>query len=234
VGVRSALALINGARAQQEGLPPLRFNLAKFDRLSTADQLFVLTNLERVSRGEVPIYGLTAQLNYVAGVGALLRRDPLEPVGWRGPFQSVWSGAQSSRGQAAFLADFGWMYEDGPPPYYLFVNLDCARRGEAGCWGHRDALLETTPDVSIPLPITLVAGASGGPGTSLGASSETMAFGWVVGVPRSGLTFTWAQAVKYLGLPLRDIPTTTTTTSTTSTTTSTSTTTTLAVPQGGI
>ena len=207
------LALINGARAAQEGLSPLSLNITRYNRLTIPEQMFVITNLERVSRGEVPAYGLMAKLNQVANVGARLQRDPLPPASW-GFFQSVWAGGMSLRTQAAFYSDFAWMYEDGPAPYYGGIhNIDCPVKTAAGCWGHRSAVIELYPDVSFAgPPLTLVAGASGGAANTRYVTSSAMIFVWVPGVPASGITYTWVRAVKFLGLPARYVPSPVTTT----------------------
>jgi hypothetical protein len=44
-----------------------------------------------------------------------------------------------------------------------------------------------------------------------------MDFAWVSAVPKTGIVYTWARAVKFLGLPESYAPTTTTTTTTTTT-----------------
>lgn len=213
--VYNYVTMINLARKSQEGLDPLRFNLERYARLSIAQQLFVLVNLERVSRGEVPSYGLYAPLNRTSAIGARLGRDP-SPVSKYGDFESIWADAPNTRSQVSAFAIFDWMYEDGGPPYYGSVNGDCPRRGLPGCWGHRDAILEATPDV-IPEGFTLelLTGAAGGVDNYHGVSSLAMAFTWSDGVPRTGITYTWAQAVKYLDLPASDVPTSTTAPSTT-------------------
>jgi hypothetical protein len=218
------LPLVNDARRTQEGLGPLSFNLARYNKLAIPEQLFVIANLERVSRGETPIYGLWSELNSAAATGARLGRDPEPPPNWDSAFSSIWAGTPNSRSQAVFFADFGWMYEDGPPPYHGINNLDCTHRGAEGCWGHRDAILEKAPSVSFDdgSPV-LLAGAAGGIGNYKGTTSLTMAFAWVDGVPKTGIVYTWARAVKFLGLPANFLPTTTTTSTTTTTTTTTTT-----------
>jgi hypothetical protein len=224
-----ALPVVNAARSAQEGLSPLRLNISRYNRLTIAEQLFVMANLERVSRGEVPIYALTATLNAFAALGVRDGRDPEPGAGWIGNgFESIWSASPPSRTQMVFFADLGWVYEDGPPPYHAsFFNADCSRRGMSGCWGHRDAILEPAPATG-PAGLVLIAGAAGAVGNWHGQSSMAMFFTWSIGTPRSGVTYTWAQAVKFLGLPASYVSTTTTTTTsvpvpTTSTTNTTTT-----------
>ena len=230
VSTNSILVLVNAARRAQEGLGPLPLNLARYNRLSIPEQLFVLANLERVTRGEAPAYGLWTVLNRLAATGARLGRDPLPPSNWNRYFASIWSSAPNSRTNVALFSDFGWMYQDGAPPFYGTVNFDCLRRGMPGCWGHRDAILEAKPDSSSSdKPLVLLAGAAGGVRNYRGSSSLTMDFTWVAGVPTTGVTYTWAEAVRFLGLTTstRPAPTTTTLPETTTTTLPGTTTTTL-------
>ena len=227
-GIRSVtfLPLINDARRAQEGLGPLLFDVARYNRLSIPDQLFVISNLERVSRGEVPIYGLWSVLDNVAATGARLGTDPEPPPGWSSSFASIWGDVLPERTQVVLAADFEWMYEDGPPPLYgNSINTACLHAGEWGCWRHRDNILEQSVGNSVSRGTNvLLAGASGGVRNYHGIASLAMDFTWAPAVPRTGIVYTWARAVKYLGLPTSYVPTSTTTTSTTTTTTTTTTT----------
>jgi len=222
-GLRSKtfLQLINDARRAQEGLGPLVLNVARYNRLSIPDQLFVISNLERVSRGEVPIYGLWSVLDTVAATGARLGTDPEPPVGWTSGFASIWGDVLPERTQVALASDFEWMYEDGPPPLYgNSVNTACLHAGEWGCWGHRDNILEKSVGNSVRGgPLVLLAGASGGVRNYHGMASLAMDFTWASAVPKTGIVYTWARAVSFLGLPKSYAPTSTTTTTTTTTTT---------------
>ena len=221
------LPLINEARRNQEGLGPLRLNVARYNRLSVADQLFVVTNLERVTRGETPIYGLWSVLNSAAATGAREATDPVAPADLESSFASIWSEAPPSRTQEALFADFAWMYKDGPlTPGDDFINEGCLHAGEWGCWAHRDNILEQSPgNFGSAGSLILLAGASGGVLDSRGMASLAMGFAWVEAIPSTGIVYTWAQAVRFLGLPSSYVPTTTTTTTPTTTTVPTTTTT---------
>jgi hypothetical protein len=86
-----------------------------FLSLTIPEQMFVLTNLERVDRGVAPIEGLAYELNAYARAGANAGEDPGNP----GAGHSIYAGAFN------FGALFGWMYDDGctGPPV---TNADCA------------------------------------------------------------------------------------------------------------
>ena len=64
----SGLTLIYGDR-QTEGLGPMSLP-SNYPSLTPAEQLFVLTDLERVDRGLAPIEGLSTTLNAYAQAGA--------------------------------------------------------------------------------------------------------------------------------------------------------------------
>jgi hypothetical protein len=215
------LPLINDARHAQEGLGPLRLNRARYNRLTIPEQLFVLANLERVTRGETPIYGLWSVLNGAAETGARLGRDPEPPVGSDSNFASIWDDVPNSRTQDAFFADFAWMYEDGPPPNYFFTAAVCPNSRARDCWGHRTNILETSGFAYVGGSQVLLAGAAGGLSDYHATASMTMDFSWLSQVPKTGITYTWAEAVKFLGLPTNYVTTTTTTTTTSTSTTTT-------------
>lgn len=86
------------------GLGPLMLPTT-WNTLTPAEQIFVLTNLERVTRGEQPIPGMTAVLNAAALVGA---QERLDPLGSSGAWASIWAGDVSPLG-----SDYLWMYQDG-------------------------------------------------------------------------------------------------------------------------
>lgn len=215
-----ALAIIDAARSAEEGLGALNINMSRYDKLTVPEQLFVLVNLERISRGEQPGYALIAPLNAASVRGAQLRRDPVAPPNWPHSLYVIWSTAGTSPTQAAFQADWGWMYEDGPPPYHGWTNYFCSQQGAPGCWDHRNAILELRPtSLASKKQAVLVMGAGAALNPSLGYSLA-MEFSWFAAKPTSGVVFTWSQALKDLG-PSAPVSTTTTTIPATTTTTST-------------
>ena len=127
--LRSQLAAIDSARAA-EGLGPMVLP-GWYPRLTVPEQLLVVTDLERQARG-LPIFvGLSASLDAMARKGAEAGTDPV------GPADASWGSNWAGGYPTAVLADFGWMYDDGPGS----GNLDCTQRDTAGCWGHRENIL---------------------------------------------------------------------------------------------
>lgn len=133
--ITEALAAIDRARAMEHVRPMILPD--NFTALSTAEQTFVITNLERVDRGLAPFRGLTRRLNATAKQAAAAKVDPAPVYSVIGAFilldvQSNWT---SNYGPLA--GDYGWMYDDG----YGSYNVDCQTRSAPGCWGHRDIIL---------------------------------------------------------------------------------------------
>ncbi len=199
LSVSRVLASINAARASQEGLGPLEFNAARFDHLSVSEQVFVLSNLERTTRGLYPAIAMVTRLDALAANAA---RHDEDPVDSGVSFSSIWSSAPASYGQPAFFADFGWMYDDGPPPQYIFRNVDCSHAGQSGCWGHRDNIL-SDPLADAPstgCPMELVTG-TGYDARSADGPSLTQIFEVACSHLGTSAVFTWRYAVTYLQIP---------------------------------
>ena len=122
---------------QLEGVAPMALP-TNWARLSVPEQLFVVTDLERVDRGLPAYLGLNGALSAVAQVGALRNADPVPPPrleGW--DVGSTWAGGAGN----ALMADFEWMYDDGPGG----TNLDCRPPSWTYCWVHRDNILQRWP-----------------------------------------------------------------------------------------
>ena len=164
----SGLTTMYGDR-QSEGLSPMSLP-SNWNVLTPPEQLFVLTNLERVDRGIAPIAGLTATLNAYAQFGADLGRDPGFPSG----IASGGSTYSSSPSLGVSLAM--WMYDDGPGG----TNSDCPPTGGAGCWAHRDIILGQYASPSLM-------GVGYGPATTQifvgGDTADTPYFTWAQEVP---------------------------------------------------
>jgi hypothetical protein len=176
------LAAIDNARAA-EGVKPMVLP-AGFAGMSTAEQLFVVTNLERVDRGLPPFVGLTAQLDANSAKGAASANDPPNPSSTLGD-DTEWSGGAVN----GLDADYGWMYDDGRGS----GNVDCPRTGGSGCWGHRHGILDNFGTVG-----TMVMGAAYDP------HGDNAANGWAGGTsmattlatqldPPKSYVVTWAQ-----------------------------------------
>lgn len=117
---------------------------SRFASLSSRDQLLVLSNLDRVLYSRAPITGRNQRLEKSANVGAQQNRDPsfVGTVNGAHPeaASSNWAGGTAPMGSALF-AYYLWMYDDGPGSN----NIDCQKKGDPGCWGHRDDTLMETP-----------------------------------------------------------------------------------------
>ena len=129
--ISSALSDIDAARAA-EGVGAIQLP-GDFASLSVPQQVLVVTNLERVDRGLPPVAGLAADLDATAASAAAADQDPMLDHFNGTELASNWAGGISS----TLLADFMWMYDDGPGS----GNLDCQQAGDSGCWGHRDNML---------------------------------------------------------------------------------------------
>ena len=125
----AAVEAIDLARAS-EGVGPLRLP-AGYDEMNGSQQLLVLADLERTARGLPGFTGLSASLDALAGQGARADNDPAGPAGTQ--WGSNWAGGEAS----ALLADYDWMYDDGPGS----PNLDCSGPSAPGCWDHRRNIL---------------------------------------------------------------------------------------------
>jgi hypothetical protein len=175
----ASLAALNHAR-RLEKLPPYRLPVT-WAQLTVAEQLFVLTNLDRVDRGLGAIQGLSPALNRLAAIGAENNRDPVATAGIEG-WASNWA---SSPGP--LLAQFLWMYDDGPGS----GNLDCPTAGSPGCWGHRRNILLSWARWSIPGERPLM-GAAVAPSGTIGELSYTTLFANMGPGP---VIYTWQQAL---------------------------------------
>ena len=178
----SEVAATDNARAR-EGLAPISLP-SNFSSLTPAEQLFVLTDIERVSRGEQPVAGLSSLVSSYAQQGAATNTDPT--FNFAAIPSSDWWGSNVVSGALNALdANYTWMYDDG----YGGYNVDCTSPGASGCWGHRDNVLTSNYGG------TLVMGA-GDVAQSTGLQCLSELF---VVVQNPGdlppLYYTWAQAV---------------------------------------
>ena len=193
------LAAINNAR-KIEQLTALSVNLTRLGRLNAAEQLFVLTNLERTARRIAPVAAMTTQLNNEAALGARASADP-HLSGWRltggkaaTSWVGNWAGNLSSLG-----ADYFWMYDDG-----VGYNVGCTATSTTECWSHRDNMLVAAQ------PTSACVGHGNKPELLMGASVEPTAYhgsasvGQLIvascgGLPRD-TTLTWTSAKRLLAI----------------------------------
>jgi hypothetical protein len=163
----SGLTTLYGDRAA-EGLGPMSLP-SNWNSLTPPEQLFVLTDLERVDRGLAPIPGLAANLDAYAQAGANAQTDPGFP-----PYANG-GGSTYSSSPSMGLSLAMWMYDDGPGG----SNVACPPTGGGGCWGHRDIILG-----SYAAPALM--GVGYGPSTT-----QLFVGGDTVDTPY----FTWAQEI---------------------------------------
>lgn len=178
---------LNMARSS-EGLGALQWTAALY-ALPPAEQLFVLANEERVSRGLPAIPGMTAIANTNATAGAAANTDP-SPFEISGVYEYTANWAED---YGPIGAVFDWMYNDG----YGSGNIDCTSPSAPGCWGHRDGILLNTGsgDFAPPAGYTWVAGA-GCAGSADWKFLDSCALEYAL-LPTlvPNYTFTWTQAL---------------------------------------
>jgi hypothetical protein len=184
------VAAINSARADEA---MLRYPLLlpdNFRSLSAARQLFVVLNLERVDRGLRPIVGMVPSLNRSARVSAAIGVDPdpstrrLRRLGVR-TYRTVFAQAAG-----VLAADFEWLYHDGytsGSPSDT-TNVNCPYPDAAGCWAHREAILDR---FSRARRVIGGMGSANAPGS---AERVTAILAWAHG-PAPRYTYTWRQAL---------------------------------------
>jgi hypothetical protein len=195
-----ALSAIGQARQALEKMGGMSFSRPAYQRLTPAQQLFVVVNVERTERGLAPAAVLSKSLTAVAQAGAQAGRDPAMgsvprrlPGGGRTAYAgSTWSGGWIN----ALGADYAWMYDDGPGG----SNLACRTGSSKGCWGHRDVLLTSFGHASCHGPGELAMG-TGHAGRAAGyGESDTVLMTGVCGPVPADAIFTWAKAKKMLGI----------------------------------
>jgi hypothetical protein len=178
----AVLGAVNHAHVL-EGIRPMVLP-PDFAQLSVPDQLFVAVNLERVDRGLPAFGGLTTALNHNAQQGADAANDPPDPGPAYDLDDAEWAGGSAN----GLDAVYGWMYDDG----FDSGNLDCLRRGAAGCWGHRKGILDdfgSGPNLVMGAAVTMAGDTHRGDkgGTSM---AVTLA---VANAPAQAFTYSWDQ-----------------------------------------
>lgn len=181
----------------EEGLQPISINIAAFTELSSAEQMFVLTDLERVIRGLPPVQAMTTQLDSVATKGAVQMTDPAlngwtltggrSAIAW----DSNWAGGLNTVG-----SDYFWLYSDGEG-----YNIDCTPTDQSGCFQHEENVLAPisgTCNGQRTLP-QMVMGAGTATTAEYGPSEAEIIVQECGGLP-SDAVFTWSQAEQILGV----------------------------------
>jgi hypothetical protein len=184
-----ALGDLNAARVA-EGVMPMVLP-GDWGSLTIPQQLLVLSDLERVDRGLVPIEGLTANLNADAQTGADTDNDPDISNTYGDSATGNWEGGYVS----PLLSDFAWMYDDG----YGSGNLDCTSPSDANCWGHRHDILWDFTEPAV-MGAAYDATSADGPSETeafVGGDTETGS-----GQPDAPLAPTWATIAATLPIGL--------------------------------
>ena len=188
----AAEGAIDSARAA-EGIGPISLP-SNWSALTVAEQIFVVTNLERIERGEPPLVALVGAMDTVAQAGAVAGTDPDLPRTY-GSVSAMAGGAVWAGGELnPLLADYDWLYDDGWSATGS-NNLDCSGPGASGCWGHRDILLGAYTGTTCT---DCVMGAGYAQTT---ASGQHLSYAAIVirpTAPAGGAVFSWAQEQPFL------------------------------------
>jgi len=161
---------------------------SNYAALTPGEQLFVLTDIERVDRGLPPVVGMVAQLNSNAQNAAATNTDPT-PVSVP-PGSTVMSWASNwAEGAGPLGSNYNWMYDDGPGS----GNIGCTASTPSSCWAHRDNILGYSPSEVAASHGVLAMGASEATLASDSPwTSDAILIVLMTGSPT--YTYTWAQA----------------------------------------
>jgi hypothetical protein len=133
----SAVQQLNAARGVM-GLGAYQLP-AGFGSRPGTEQMFILSNEDRLAYGEQPILGLNASINAAAQAGAAADGDPAYPsdlpAGWG------WTSNNAIGFPNALFAYYFWMFADGYTGHPGVGNIDCPTPTSAACWGHRHGIL---------------------------------------------------------------------------------------------
>lgn len=191
------LSAINNARAV-EGLSAMSLP-SNWYSLSTAQQLFVVTDLERTARGLAPYLGINAALSSEAQRAASANADPGFAPGFAigtDPQGTPGMGAAWSGGFAVLAADYIWMYDDGwGGSRGATANVACTSPSAAGCWAHRDELLGYDPGYNPGVGLDATSVEVGVGFAVVGGSSSFTVLAELPKGPPPAMTFTWANNV---------------------------------------
>lgn len=157
-----------------------------FDALSGEQQLFILSNLDRIAYGLPPIRGLSPTLAPAAASAMTADVDPDPTSLLSGLTTYAWTANWAGEWPNAADAYYEWMYDDGYDAGET-SNIDCTSATASGCWVHRRNVL------SLAEAGTLSMGASVGIDAQ-GHSSYTMTLVWTPSTKWTSYDYTWAQA----------------------------------------
>ena len=159
-----------------------------FNALTPAQQLFVITDIERVDRGLPPLVGLVDTFNTDAQAGALALNDP-EPTQIPAGLHLVAWGSNWAENVNPLGSNYFWMYDDG----LNSGNVDCTDQPVRLLGASRELLSLTS--YQHQYGGTLLMGAAETTGnTGNGYESDTELLVLATG-PVPALSYTWQQAV---------------------------------------
>ncbi len=187
------LSAINNARVR-ENLAPMVLP-SNWASLSTAQQMLVVTDLERVARGYPPYLGLNANLNREALVAASRNVDPYLASGFATGFDALgkiaW-GASWSGGFSVLASDYIMIYDDGwGGSRSSTANVDCTSPAAPGCWAHRDELLGSAGHFNPGVGLWCDTCEFGAAYTLVGGQSSFAQLIEMPAGPPPSMTFTW-------------------------------------------
>jgi hypothetical protein len=183
----AATAQAIAAAGAEEGLGAMVLP-SNYASLPAGEQLFVLTDIERVDRGLPPVVGMVAQFNTDAQNAAAANTDPT-PVS-PPPGSTVMSWASNWAEAAGPMgSDYNWMYDDGPGS----GDIDCNASDPGSCWGHRDNILGfNASQIATSHGVLVMGAAEANVASDSPWTSDAMLFALVTGSPT--YTYTWADA----------------------------------------
>jgi len=159
-----------------------------FAGLTPGEQIFVLTDVERVDRGLPPIVGMVQELNTDAQNAAANNADPTPVSVPPDTIVMAW-GSNWAEGGGPVGSNYNWMYDDGPGS----PNTSCSAGNTGSCWGHRDNELGFNASQLSSSHGVLIMGAAQAAVPGDGPwSSDSELIALVKGSPT--YTYTWAQA----------------------------------------
>ena len=182
------ILLATAAARGLEGMGPMHLP-GNFNSLTSAEQLFVLTDTERVDRGLPPFVGLDPTLSADAKIGAVDNTDPGPTSVPPGMSVVAW-GANWGENGNPLGSNYFWMYDDG----LNSGNVACTATDSSGCWGHRHNILGLSQYQSEYGGTLLMGAAEDDSGSHGGWASDAEVLVLATG-PVPPQIYTWADAV---------------------------------------
>jgi hypothetical protein len=185
-----SLAMLNAGRLSEQ-LGPVVLP-SNWQQLTVAEQLFVLTELERTARGLPADTGLAADWDSAAQAGADAGQDPTHGGSGASGYRAVWAGGEPN--PIVVMAD--WIYADGVFADGSSQNLGCSASASSGCWSHRDIVLHDSAATACHARCAVGAAFSAN-GFSGGGTNRHESYAEIFGIGggnnRDPLGFTWSS-----------------------------------------